>query len=91
MYSPNQPRPAPSGPMTCARLRDWVLAATPNARVPYARGFVLRDVCSEELREYVMAVAALGYLTPHRIRGDDGVPVHIVQRTTRPIPKGARL
>ena len=92
MFSP-QPTcpPAAPGPMTCARLRQWVLDARPNARAPYAHGYVLANACSPELRQYVMALAEMGYLTPHMVRGDDGAPLYIVQRTGRPVAKGAKL
>lgn len=71
-----------------ARLKQWVEMAQPNARVEYARGFVLATSCTPELREYVMTVSGLGLITPHVIRGADNTPVYIVQRTGRPVIKG---
>jgi hypothetical protein len=73
---------------SCARLKQWVEMAQPNARVEYARGYVLATSCTPELREYVMAVSQLGLITPHVIRSSGDVPVYIVQRTGRPVIKG---
>lgn len=81
---------APVRPVTCSRMREWVIAAKPNLRLAYGRGWYLKQACSAELGEYVRALADLGLVTPHQQRGD-GPPVYFVQRTSRPVRPGARL
>lgn len=71
-----------------AELRHWVKLAAAGERVRYATGYVLAQGCSSTLREYVMALAEKGFITPHRMRGTDGVPVYIVQRTRMAIIEG---
>lgn len=71
-----------------AELRHWVKLAVAGERVRYATGYVLAQACSPTLREYVMALAEKGFITPHRMRGTDGVPVYIVQRTRMAIIEG---
>lgn len=78
--------------VTVGDLHDWVAAAKPNARLPYARGSHVREGCSELVRREVMALYEKGWLTPHRVPGQDGaMPHHIVQRTARPFLKGMKL
>lgn len=73
---------------SCAELKLWLKLARPNEERAYAAGFVLAQSCSATLRDYVMTMAELGFLTPHRMRGLDGVPVYIVKRTRRAIIEG---
>ena len=96
-FGQGQPAPAGFGPhrdpprefvRSCAELKLWLKLARPNEERVYATGFVLKESCRKELREYVMLVAELGYLTPHRMRGIDRVPVYLVKRTHRPIVEG---
>jgi hypothetical protein len=73
---------------SCAELKLWLQFAKPNEERRYAAGVVLRDVCRPELREYVMRLAELGFLTPHCMRASDGVPVYLVKRTRRALLVG---
>lgn len=80
---------------TVDRLRQWVRAAQPNARLTYGHGPNASSCCSAELRDYVMELSRAGYVTPHRLnlKGEGGEvePVQIVQRTHRPVLQGAEL
>ena len=89
----NEEQTGSTGPVTCARLRDWVRGAKPNARLPIGSGFHAKEAYrSAELREYVLMLAEMGLLTPHISRaGDAGLPLYLVQRTRRPVPAGAKL
>ncbi|MCT2398504.1 hypothetical protein [Novosphingobium mangrovi (ex Huang et al. 2023)] len=77
-------------PLSCAELRDWVRAAQPGARKIYGHGACASVCCSKPVRELVMDLAGKGYLTPHTMRLG-GEKVQIVQRTRRPLLKGAAL
>ena len=78
--------------MTCARLREWVKLAQPNARLTYGEGSVLKNACIPQVAELVMSLAEKGLLTPHFVRGRDGeVSRYIVQRTQRPYIRGMDL
>lgn len=88
---PERPRVLP-GRMTCARLREWVMAAKRGARIEYARGAACSLGCSEEVRNYVAALAELGLLSAHFQREPvtrEGI--YIVVRSAKPVPAGARL
>lgn len=77
---------------TCGRLREWVKIAQPGARLTYAQGVPLANVCRSELRELVWELHQKGYLTPHCVKGTGGeASIHIVQRTHRQWLKGAAL
>lgn len=79
-------------PVTIARLREWVRDARPNARLPYGRGWHLKQACSAELAAFVRALADLGLVTPHQVRAEKGLPpIYIVQRTKRAVRPGADL
>jgi len=73
---------------SCADLKLWLRLAKPNEERRYAAGFVLAQCCPALLREYVMRMAELGFLTPHRMRDLDGTPVYIVKRTRAPVLVG---
>lgn len=77
-------------PLTAESLREWVRAAQPNARKVYGHGPNASQSCGAELFECVQALTVAGYVTAHRMKLA-GEPVQIVQRTHRPVLKGARL
>ncbi len=77
---------------TLSDLREWVRQSQPNARLTYAEGGPLAEVCRFELRDKVMELADRQWLTPHFVRGRGGEPDrHIVQRTHRKFVKGTEL
>lgn len=78
--------------VSCSQLREWVRGAQANARIVYAHGACASTCCPATLRELVRELARKGYLTAHTAAvGEAGVKVQIVQRTARPILKGAVL
>lgn len=92
----HEDKTGPVRSLTCARLRDWVRSAQPGARLTYGQGANASLCCTAELRDLVWDLAQKGYLTPHTVRlgRDDygrSVKVQIVQRTARPVLKGAVL
>ena len=80
-------------PISPQKLRDWVAAAQPNARLIYGEGVVLADCCAGDVRQLVMELAERGWLTPHNPRRHAGDPVKhfLVQRTHRPFLRGSKL
>lgn len=79
-------------PITPLRLRQWVEAAQPNARLVYGSGARLAEACRADVRVLVMELADKGWLTPHYVPARDGQAAqHLVQRTHRPFLKGSRL
>lgn len=81
-----------TGAISCRDLRNWVREARPNARLVYGNGACASTCCSKPLRELVMDLAARGYVTPHTIRlGAERRKVQVIQRTARPVLKGAML
>lgn len=92
MPSRSQPSAQSTRGLSCEGLREWVRGAQPGARLEYARGTVLAEVCERTLRELVMKLAEAGYLSPHRSRDPESRSfVHIVVRGSRPVLKGAAL
>lgn len=90
--APPERRAAVPFRLTCARLREWVLAAKRGATIEYSRGAACSLGCSEELRKYVATLGEMGLLTPHFQREPvtrEGI--YIVRRTARPVAPGARL
>lgn len=81
-----------SPPISPAKLRDWVAAAQPNARLIYGEGPFLADACASDVKELVMALADKGWLTPHFQKAQAGHPPrYLVQRTHRPFLRGSVL
>ena len=80
-----------SPPMSPLRLKQWVEAAQPNARMVYGEGAGLAEACPADVKQAVMDLAERGWLTPHFQRNRGGAPQYIVQRTHRPFLKGSKF
>lgn len=88
------------GPLNPARLREWVIAAKPGARLIYARGPSCVLGCSAAVRDFVQrlsggcsddqgrTVEGLNLVTAHFQRGTGGEGQYLIQRTQRPVPRG---
>ena len=92
-----------AAPITAARLREWVRAAQPGARLIYARGAASRISCGPQVADEVQRLGPGGADSCGAVRtGLELVTAHfsrdpvtregqyLVQRTRRPVP-GAGL
>lgn len=80
-----------AGRVSEAQLRAWVAGAKPNARLIYGIGGVVAHACSPGVAALVRSLAEKGFVTPHRIRLEEGAVGQLIQRTHRPVLKGAVL
>ena len=81
-----------TGPVTVARLREWVLGAKPGARLTYARGHAASAGIA--LRDEVQRLGhrGLGLISEHYVRRPGwSEGENIVQRTAKPLLKGQKL
>lgn len=87
--------PVPAFPrMTCARLREWVKAARPGARIVYARGRFVDEHADVAMCRLAGALGprGSGYLSLHLTRPGPGQPIdYLAVRTKRPVQPGAVL
>jgi hypothetical protein len=96
-------QPHQAGPITVARLRDWVREAKPGARLIYARGPSCRAEGGAQVANYVARLGAggtdargqpiegLGLVTAHFTRGENREGQYLIQRTAKPLLKGLML
>jgi hypothetical protein len=79
-------------PVSVARLRAWVFAAQPQAKLIYGRGWHLSSACPPDVAEYVRRLHDLGLVTYHHSRAEKtwaGI-AYLVMRTKKPV-RGAPL
>lgn len=80
--------------MSCARLREWVKAARPGARIVYARGHFVDQHADTAMCRLAgeLGPRGSGYLSLHLTRPGPGKPIdYLAVRTKRPVLPGAVL
>lgn len=87
------------GRITVARLREWVRAAQPGARLIYATGPSCRASCGEAVADEVarLGSGAMDKKTGRKTQGlmlvsehhtkIDGTGTYLIQRTAKPAPR----
>ena len=86
------PGAPPPHSMDARRLRDWVRAAKPGARIVYARGACLDLSAAPGVAELARDLAAAELVRLHLKRPARGAPIdYLMIRCRRPMPKGMAL